>query len=67
MLLLADTYQRFYRIGQEVPSMPNILLEDEGTSRSYVFLSSELVPSLSGGLITLRATHCQQGGTAISS
>jgi hypothetical protein len=35
-LLLADTYQRLYRIGQEVPSMPNILSEDEGTSHSHV-------------------------------
>jgi hypothetical protein len=35
-LLLAHTYQRLYRIGQEVPSVPNLLSEDEGTSCSYV-------------------------------
>jgi hypothetical protein len=32
-----------------------------------MFLSSQLVPSPSGGLITLLVTPCQQGGTTISS
>jgi hypothetical protein len=35
-LLLADTYQGLYRINQEVPSVPNLLSKDEGTSRSHV-------------------------------
>jgi hypothetical protein len=35
-LLLAHTYQRLYRVGQEVPSVPNLLSEDEGTSNSHV-------------------------------
>jgi hypothetical protein len=33
---MADTYQRLYRIGQEVPSVPNLLSEDEGASHSHV-------------------------------
>ena len=35
-LLLADTNQRLYRIGQEVPPMSDLLSEDEGTPLSHV-------------------------------
>jgi hypothetical protein len=33
---MADTNQRLYQIDQEVPPVPDLLLEDEGTSRSHV-------------------------------